>query len=78
MQEIFFHSVILFIFTVKVPSGLQQHHMQCTQSKVYEKSKLLGGNSAGKFSHVGRVGKMHICSRMCCESGDCDLAYVLF
>jgi len=61
---------------IKVPSGLQQHHMQCTQSKVYKKSKLLGGNGAGKFTHVGKLGKMHICSRMCCENDGCDLAYM--
>ncbi|XP_066922325.1 uncharacterized protein [Clytia hemisphaerica] len=61
---------------MKVPSGLQQHHLQCTQSKVYEKSKLFGGNDAGKFTHVGKVGKMHICSKMCCENHDCDLAYM--
>lgn len=65
-----------YLFIVKVPSGLQPHHMQCTQSKVYTGSKLLGGNDAGKFTHVGKVGKMHICSRQCCEDQNCDLAYV--
>lgn len=59
-----------------VPSGLQQHHMQCTQSKVYERSKLLGGNEAGRYTHIGKVGKMHICSRLCCEQHECDLAYM--
>ncbi|XP_057309650.1 uncharacterized protein LOC130647712 [Hydractinia symbiolongicarpus] len=61
---------------IKVPSGLQPHHMQCTQSKVYTGSKLLGGNDAGRFTHVGKVGKMHICSRQCCEDQNCDLAYM--
>lgn len=61
---------------LRVSSGLQPHHLQCTQSKVYAKSKLLGGNEAGRYSHVGKVGKMHICTRMCCEDQNCDLAYM--
>ena len=61
---------------LRVPSGLQPHHLQCTQSKVYTGSKLLGGNDAGKYNHAGKVGKMHICSRMCCEDQTCDLAYM--
>lgn len=61
---------------VKVPSGLQQHHLQCTQSKLYIKSKLLGGNEAGRYTHIGKVGKMHICSKLCCEDPECDLAYM--
>ncbi|XP_065658327.1 uncharacterized protein LOC100215004 isoform X1 [Hydra vulgaris] len=60
---------------IKVPSGLQQHHLQCTQSKIYSKSKLSGGTNAGKYTHIGKE-KMHTCNRRCCESQDCDLAYV--
>lgn len=59
---------------MKVPSGLQQHHLKCTQSKIYDGSRLIGGNDAGKYTHVGKVGKMHICSKLCCEDHDCDLA----
>jgi len=61
---------------MKVPSGLQQHHLKCTQSKIYDGSRLIGGNDAGKYTHVGKVGKMHICSKLCCEDHDCDLAYM--
>ena len=63
--------------SVTVPSGQSPHHIQCTQSKVYNNVKISGGSKAGDFTDVGKVGRMHICTRLCCEEPTCDLAYML-
>lgn len=60
-----------------VPSGQSPHHIQCTQSKVYNDVEISGGSNAGDFTDVGKVGRMHICTRLCCESPMCDLAYMI-
>ncbi len=65
------------IFSVTVPSGQSPHHIQCTQSKVYNNVKISGGSKAGDFTDVGKVGRMHICTRLCCEEPACDLAYMV-
>ena len=62
---------------VTVPSGQSPHHIQCTQSKVYNNVKISGGSQAGDFTDVGKVGRMHICTRLCCEEPVCDLAYMV-
>lgn len=62
---------------VTVPSGQSPHHIQCVQSKVYNDIKLSGGSKAGDFTDVGKVGRMHICTRLCCEQPVCDLAYMM-
>eukprot|EP00794_Sanderia_malayensis_P012055 gene12053-13298_t len=61
---------------VKVPSSLFSHHVQCVQSKLYSRSRLASGGQAGEFKDVGKVGKPHICTRLCCENPDCDVAYM--
>ncbi len=40
------------------------------------KSRLARGGEAGEFKDVGKVGKPHICTRLCCENNNCDLAYM--
>lgn len=65
------------IIPVTVPSGQSPHHVQCTQSKVYNNVKISGGSRAGDFTDVGNVGRMHICTRLCCEEPTCDLAYMV-
>ena len=62
---------------VTFPSGQSPHHIQCTQSKVYNNVKISGGSKAGDFTDVGKVGRMHICTRLCCEEPVCDLAYMV-
>ena len=47
------------------------------QSKVYNNVKISGGSKAGDFTDVGKVGRMHICTRLCCEEPACDLAYMV-
>ena len=69
-------SPFLLLNPVKIPSGQSPHHLQCIQSKIYTKSKLLDGANAGRFTDVGRVENAHICSRLCCEDPSCDLAYM--
>ena len=70
--------ILLFqISPVTVPSGQSPHHIQCTQSKVYNNVKISGGSKAGDFTDVGKVGRMHICTRLCCEEPVCDLAYMV-
>lgn len=61
---------------VKVPSALFSHHVECVQSKLYTRSRLANGGDAGEFKDVGKVGKPHICTRLCCENNDCDLSYM--
>ena len=63
--------------TVKLPSGTSAHHVQCTLSKLYTKSRLLDGQNAGRFTDVGKVKKVHRCSRLCCEEPSCDVAYMV-
>ena len=69
-------SVPSFFQTVKVPSALFSHHVECVQSKLYTRSRLANGGDAGEFKDVGKVGKPHICTRLCCENNDCDLSYM--
>ena len=51
--------------------------MQCTQSELYNGVQISGGSKAGDFTDVGNVGRMHICTRLCCEEPTCDLAYMV-
>ena len=62
--------------SVKVPSSLFSHHVECIQSKLYTRSSLAKGGDAGDYKDVGKVGKAHICTRLCCENPDCDVAYM--
>ena len=68
--------LVFFIVTVKVPSSLFSHHVECIQSKLYTGSRLAKGGDAGDYKDVGKVGKSHICTRLCCENPDCDVAYM--
>ena len=51
--------------------------LQCTHSPISTNVTLRGGVKAGKFSNLGEVESMHMCTALCCAKPTCDLAFMI-
>ncbi|EDO45526.1 predicted protein [Nematostella vectensis] len=63
------------IFDIEDPSTKKELH--CTHSPILTNVTVRGGVKAGKFSDMGEVAGMHMCTALCCERKSCDLAFMI-
>ena len=70
--------IMVHIFlAVTLENPATKEELLCTQSPVLFNVTLRGGVKAGNFTDLGEVRNMQICTALCCEETDCDLAFMI-
>ena len=62
---------------VEIEDPSTKEELHCTQSPILTNVTLRGGVKAGKFSDMGDVEGMHMCTALCCGRKSCDLAFMI-